>query len=214
VKHLDVTLALSPLLPVWPGDPEIEIAPLARIEAGDPANVSRLNCSVHSGTHVDAPRHFVDGGQSVEELDLNILLGPAHVARIPDTVDAVGPEELERLELAPDVIRLLLRTRNSNLWQTARTEFTRDFVALTAQGAEWVVERGVRLVGVDYLSVQLFADLEPDTHLTLLGSGVIIVEGLDLGQVPSGDYELLCLPLKIDGCDGAPARVVLRVSDD
>jgi len=178
------------------------------ISAGDAANVSRLVCSVHIGTHVDAPIHYVGGGPTVENLPLDVLIGPTVVVELLD-VDDITPGCLETLTLPSDTARLLFKTRNSELWADPGHGFYPDFVALTPDAARWVVQKGIRLVGVDYLSVQRFRDPEPLTHIVLLEAGVVVVEGLDLRGVPPGHYQLICLPLKLAGCDGAPARAVL-----
>ena len=167
-----------------------------------------LSCSVHTGTHIDAPSHYVQGGTTVDGVPLDVLIGPAFVGGLPG-VNEVSRTDLEQLEVPKHAKRLLLRTRNSNLWAQEITEFMTDYVALTPEAAEWVVERGIRVIGVDYLSVQRFHDTEPTTHRTLLEAGVIIIEGLNLAEVRSGLYQLICLPMKIAGADGAPARTVL-----
>jgi arylformamidase len=179
-----------------------------RIQAGDPANVSRLVGDVHTGTHVDAPLHFLDGGRSVDALDLDALIGPATVVDLPD-VDDITAAVLAAAPIPPGARRLLFRTRNSQRWARDGSEFSREYVALTVDAARWVVERGIRLLGVDYLSVQRFHD-PPTTHQVLLAAGVVIVEGLDLSSAPAGDHEVICLPLLLVGAEGAPARVVLR----
>ena len=204
----DISVSVSATLPVWPGDPPILLERYMAISAGDVANVSHLACSVHVGTHVDAPIHFVDGSSAVENLPLDILIGPTAVVELLD-VDAITADCLEALALPSNMTRLLFKTRNSELWADPRHDFYPDFVALTPDAANWVVRRGIRLLGVDYLSVQRFHDPEPTTHRILLGAGVVIVEGLDLSAVRPGTYQLLCLPLKLVGSDGAPARAVL-----
>ncbi len=176
---------------------------------GDKCNDSDLSCNLHTGTHVDAPLHFLADGADVTALALDTLIGPAVVAALPE-VDVITADDLERLALPPHTRRLLLRTRNSESWSRGDREFHRDFVALTADAAHWVVARGIQLIGVDYLSVQRFHD-GPETHITLLQAGVVILEGLNLSQVVPGDYELICLPLKLAGAEGAPARTVLRM---
>jgi arylformamidase len=157
---------------------------------------------------VDAPLHFVDGGKGVDSLSLEVLNGPCYVADVRG-IDAVTPAALEELPVPENTRRLLIRTDNSLWWERGDTAFHEDFVALTAEAAEWVVEKDIQLVGVDYLSVQRFSD-DPETHETLLSNEVVIVEGLDLSGVDSGNYELCCLPLRIVGTDGAPARAVLH----
>jgi arylformamidase len=203
MRIYDVTRPISPTMPVWPGDPPIVLERVASVERGDRLNLSCMACTVHVGTHVDAPIHFVAGGTDVTSLPLDVLIGLARVVELPD-VNAITAESLARFDLN-GVKRLLFKTRNGQLRQD---EFDADFVALTLDAAQWVIEHGVRLVGMDYLSVEPFGG-DGAVHRALLSAGVIIVEGLDLRDVPPGDYELHCLPLKLVGSDGAPARVVL-----
>ncbi len=208
MKIYDISLALSPNLPVWPGVPRVMITKTKSFDAGHEVNCSHLSCDVHSGTHLDAPSHFLHSGSTVDEIPLEVLIGPVQVGYLPE-VDEISPAELEGLELPPGTRRLLLRTRNSTEWARGSTEFIPHFVALTPQAAEWVVTRGIQLVGVDYLSAQRFFDSEPATHRTLLRASVVIVEGLNLHEVPAGQYNLICLPIKLMGAEGAPARAVL-----
>jgi len=203
----DISLPISGSLIVWPGDPEVKITQTSRLDKGDTATVSRLDLGAHTGTHVDAPCHFVPGGSSVDTLDLNVLMGPALVVHVLEA-DALSMDVLERLRIPPGAERVLFRTRNSDLWARGEREFDEDFVAITEDGAHWLVENGVRLVGIDYLSVAPFGEPAP-THSVLLRAGVIAVEGLDLSGMAAGVYQLVCLPLKIAGCDGAPARAIL-----
>jgi arylformamidase len=204
----DISLTLSATLPVWPGDPRIELTQVASMDQGAEVNVTRLNAAVHIGTHVDAPHHFLNDGRTVENLPLEVLTGPCYVVQLPDGIEAITAEVLERTEINKDMKRILFGTRNSHLWAKGETEFQTDFVAITEDGAEWLVERGVQLVGVDYLSVAPYSDPAP-THHILLKAGVVIVEGLNLAQIIRGFYDLYCLPLKIAGSDGAPARAIL-----
>jgi arylformamidase len=175
---------------------------------GDNNNVSRLECGVHTGTHVDAPWHFLEEGSTVERLPLDVMIGEAFVAYLPQA-DVVTAETLTGLALPTGTTRLLLRTRNSELWERGVTEFREDFVALTSDAVHWLVDQGIRLIGVDYLSVHRHGD-GPLIHQILLRAGVVIVEGLNLAGVEPGKYELICLPLRLNGADGAPARAVLR----
>lgn len=205
---IDISVPLRPEMPIWPGSVGLRLVRTMRLEAGDSANVSRLDCDVHVGTHVDAPCHFLENGNTVEQLSFDTLIGPAIVAYLPD-VDTITPGDLAGLGLSPGAKRLLLHTRNSELWATGVTEFRTDYVALTADAACWVVDQGIRLLGVDCLSVQRYDD-SPLTHQILLEAGVIILEGLNLADVKPGEYELICLPLRLVGAEGAPARAVLR----
>jgi arylformamidase len=193
---------------VWPGDPAVVLERIRSISAGDASNDSRIACSVHSGTHVDAPAHFIENGGTVDQLDLGTLIGPATVLEIPH-VSIVTAEILEKAFLPGGVQRLLIKTRNSTLWDDPHHRFHPGFAALSAEAAGWIVEKGIRLVGVDYLSVQRFKDTEPLTHRILLQAGVIIIESLDLRNVHPGEYSFVCLPVKLAGSDGAPARAVL-----
>ncbi len=178
------------------------------MDKGDPYNLSRLDFNLHTGTHVDAPLHFLQNGTTVEKLPLEVLVGPCYVAHLPDAAD-ITVDELIDLNLPSGIERLLLRTRNSELWVAMTTEFKKDFVALTHDAAQWIVDKGIKLIGVDYLSVQRYHD-DARTHQILLGADVIALEGLNLSGIKPGFYELICLPLKLVGAEGAPARAVLR----
>jgi arylformamidase len=204
----DISLTISPSLPIWPGDPQLELEKFESMDKGAHNNVSRISASVHLGTHVDAPYHFLNDGAAVDELPLDVLTGPCYVVQLPDGVEAITAEVLDRIEITSEMKRVLFGTRNSHLWARGESTFQTDFVAITDDGAEWLVKRGVQLVGVDYLSVAPYGDSVP-THTVLLKGGVVIVEGLNLSNVMRGFYDLYCLPLKIAGCDGAPARAIL-----
>jgi len=204
----DISLTISPSLPTWPGDPGLELVQFEAMDAGAHVNVTRISSSVHIGTHVDAPYHFIKDGSTVETLPLEVLTGPCYVVQLPDGVDAITAEVLDRTEISTDMKRVLFGTSNSHFWARGETKFQEEFVAITEDGADWLVARGVKLVGVDYLSVSPFNDSEP-THKSLLQAGVVIVEGLNLSNVMRGFYDLYCLPLKIAGSDGAPARAIL-----
>jgi arylformamidase len=210
-RLLDISSPLSPDMVVWPGSPGVQVDQLLALAAGDEANVSRLSMDVHSGTHIDAPKHMLDGHAAVDSIGLETLVGPAVVANVPK-VEAIGPRELEALEIDPSVRRLLLRTRNSD--GGVRTDgFDDDFCALSADGARWLVDRGVELVGIDYLSIQRYHD-SAETHEVLLAAGTVILEGLDLRHVAPGRYTLLCLPLALPGAEAAPARAVLVAEEE
>ena len=195
-------------MPIYEGDPSIEIAAWSALAKGDSANVSFLHFGAHTGTHVDAPAHFIEGARKIDALPLDVLIGPALVVRVPDDVTEISPEFLSGTDLG-GVERVLFHTRNSNFWGAG---FRKDFTHLLPGAAEMLVELGIKLVGSDYLSIEKFHSGHHRTHLALLSHNVVIVEGLNLSEVPAGAYELICLPLKIaDGAgDGAPARVVLR----
>ena len=204
----DISLTISPSLPTWPGDPALELVQIASMDKGAHANVTRISAAVHLGTHVDAPHHFLNDGRTVESMSLEVLTGPCYVTQLPDGVDAITAEVLDRTEITAAMKRVLFGTSNSHWWKNGETKFQTDFVAITEDGAKWLVQHGVQLVGVDYLSVAPYGDSVP-THTVLLQAGVVVVEGLNLSQVSRGFYDLYCLPLKIAGSDGAPARAIL-----
>jgi arylformamidase len=203
----DISLPISESLVVWPGDPSIRITQPSHLDRGDVATVSRLEMGAHTGTHVDAPVHFIQGGVGVDRLDLNLLVGPALVVHALEA-DVLPAEVLEGLAIPPGTERVLLRTRNSQRWARGEREFWTDYVGITDEGARWLIARGVRLVGVDYLSVAPYDELVPP-HRTLLAAGVVVVEGLDLSDIDPGVYQFVCLPLKLVSGDGAPARAIL-----
>jgi len=206
MPFIDISLPIREGMIVYEGDPDITVSSALSLERGDPANVSSLRLGSHTGTHMDAPLHFISGGLGIDTLPLDLLIGPALVAEV-DATRLIEPSHLENLPLA-DHQRLLLKTRNSGLWD--RASFSRDYVALSLASAKLLIERGVKLVGVDYLSIEAFgADGHP-VHKTLLGAGMVILEGLDFRRVTPGTYELYCLPLRIAGGDGSPCRAVLR----
>jgi arylformamidase len=208
MKIYDVSLTISPEMPVWPGDPVVALELVESMDEGAHDNVSHLSTGVHVGTHVDAPHHFLNDGRTVEQLPLEILTGPCYVVQLPDGVEAITAEALEGMSLPTDTIRILFGTSNSRFWSRGELEFQEDFVAVTEDGAEWLVKHGFQLVGVDYLSVAPYNDSTP-THRVLLQAGIVVVEGLDLSAVPRGFYDLYCLPLKLLGAEGAPARTIL-----
>jgi arylformamidase len=202
----DLTMLLDETTPRFPGDPGVEIRRVRSLERGDPYRLSALAFGSHAGTHLDAPSHFLAQGATVDTVDLGLLNGPAWVIALPPSVGPIGARELAGV---PDgTERLLLRTRNSSAW--ARGEgFRDDYAALTPEGADRLVERGLRLVGVDGLSVESDPTLRFPVHHRLLAAGCWILEGLMLDGVPEGAHELRCLPLRLRGVDGSPCRAVL-----
>lgn len=191
---------------VYPGNPEIDIALQQAVAKGASANVSTIRFGSHTGTHVDASRHFFDDGQPVDKIPLDRLIGPALLVGFSDEVRSVGAAELCKHDIK-DHKRILLRTRNSAL--LSRKEFVNDYTYLAPDGAQYLVDKGVELVGIDYLSIEQFHSGHHRTHRTLLERSVVIVEGLDLSVPAPGEYQFICFPLRIEGCDGAPARAVL-----
>ncbi len=210
----DVSVPLSANTPTYPGDPRIEIKKLLSLANGDAANVSEIHFGAHSGTHVDAPAHFIEGAARVESLSLDILIGEVQVIEVPATV-AVIDVNLITADYRPGTSRILFKTRNSTFWNSHEAGFRSDYTAISPDAARKLVSLGARLVGIDYLSVEKFGSETFETHHILLSHGVVIVEGLDLRDINAGMYELICLPLKLTGGggDGAPARAVLRTLD-
>jgi arylformamidase len=208
MKLIDVSVPLDANLPTYPGNTPFSLEAVKRIANGDSSNVSTLHLSAHSGTHVDAPRHFFDEGPGAEALPLEILCGRARVIEITSR-KGITAEDLAKSDLSEDV-RVLVKTSNSRLWGSPT--FRQDFIGVTESGAKYLIEHGIKVIGVDYLSVEEFKKPGAPAHHLLLGGGTIVIEGLNLRDVEPGIYEMLCLPLAIAGSDGAPARVVLRRS--
>ena len=208
MKIYDISLPISHDMPVWPGDPPVLLEKVSSMDAGAHDNVSRLGCSVHTGTHVDAPHHFLNDHRTVEALSLEVLTGPARLIQIPEDVDLITAGILEKVSVPSGTLRLLLKTRNSRLWERGEKGFYKGFVGISLDGAEWLVRTGLKLVGIDYLSIAPYGQSIP-SHQALLKPGIVILEGLDLSAVSPGIYDLFCLPLKLAGSDGAPARAIL-----
>jgi arylformamidase len=208
MKLIDVSVPLDATLPTYPGNVVFSLEPTKRIAKGDSSNVSALHMSAHAGTHVDAPRHFFDDRSGADALPLEMLLGRTRVIQITSR-RGIGADELASFDLSEDV-RLLIKTQNSWLWGTS--EFQPSYVGVTEGGARHLLAHGIKVLGVDYLSVEEFKKPGAPAHHALLGGGTIVIEGLNLRDVEPGFYEMYCLPLKIVGADGAPARVVLRHS--
>lgn len=207
MKIYDISVPVYNGMPVWPGDEGVEIERVSQIEAGANANVSHLSLGAHTGTHVDAPYHFVPSGITLDQVPLDYFVGPALVVEVTGQ-PLITAEHLKAANLPAGVQRVLFKTDNSQIWARPRQEFEPAFVALSPDAAQFLVDLGVILVGIDYLSVAPFRQSRP-THLALLSAGVAILEGIDLRTVEAGWYTLYCLPLKLVGVDGAPARAIL-----
>jgi arylformamidase len=205
---IDISVRLRPEMPIWPGSPGVHVTLTRSMDRGDPVTETRLDIDVHCGTHVEGPMHLMAGGAPVQAFPLSAFVGPAWVADLQGT-RVIGSDALAEAGIPTGVERLLVRTANSDLWANDAQTFQADFAALTADGATWVVDRGIRLIGLDYLSVQLFED-DPETHRILMRSGVAILEGLNLIAASPGMYRLTCLPLSLDATEAAPARAMLE----
>jgi arylformamidase len=206
-KWIDVSVPLKSGMAHWPGDIEVAVTRVSSIAEGEICNLSRLHMSAHTGTHMDAPLHFVDGAMSIDQLPFDATIGPARVIEINSPV-SISRDDL--VPFAPEAgERLILKTKNSlRCWEIH--EFVEDFVYISADAANYLAERKIRTIGVDYLSVGGFHRDTVETHVALLDAGIWIIEGLDLRNVPPGCYELICLPMKLLGCDGAPSRAILK----
>ncbi len=204
----DISLTITEDLPTWPGDPRVKLERISQIKNGEMANLTQISTSVHMGTHVDAPDHFLDNGATVEDIPLTSLVGPAEVIEFTTDQD-ITADDLRAAGITGEIKRLLIKTSNSSFWAEGLRDFQEKFIALDAGAASYLADCGLEVVGIDYLSIAPFTDPEP-THRILLEAGILIIEGLDLSRIKPGPYRLLCLPLKIGGSDGAPARVLLE----
>lgn len=204
---IDISMPLNACTPTWPGSPGFSSRSHLSLTAGDVANATLLRLDAHCGTHVDAPRHFVPTGATIDEVGLTALIGSASVADVSGS-RAIDAATLDACQIPDGTERLLLRTDNASRAGMHDGSFHEDYVALTPDAARWVVRRGIRLVGIDYLSIQRYED-PPDVHEILLGAGVLILEGIDLRPVTPGRWTLICLPLHVTGIEAAPARAVL-----
>ena len=207
MKIIDISVPITPDMPVWPGDPSVHMNRVSKIEQGDNANVTHISLSAHTGTHVDAPYHFLPDGNTLESIPLDLMVGRAYVLHLPGE-NLITSEILERVKIPSNTHRLLFRTSNSDIWASGEKDFQTDFVALSPDGAQFLVEQSVKLVGIDYLSIAPYQESR-STHEILLKEGVFILEGINLSVVKQGHYTLYCLPLNLHGVDGAPARAVL-----
>jgi arylformamidase len=206
----DITAPLRPDLPTWPDEPGLQRTVTSDVADGDDATVSVLRMGSHSGTHIDAPVHFLPDGGGIETLPVDALVGPVHVVDLTGVEQWITAGDLDGAGLPPRVERLLAKTSNSG-WSRSDTEFREGYVGFAESAARWCLERGVRLLGNDYLSIEPFEAAEDDqpVHHILLEAGVVILEGVELEGMEAGEYELAALPLQIPGCDGAPTRAVL-----
>lgn len=203
----DISLTIENGMPVWPGDTEVNLERVAEIGQESHSNVSQICMSVHTGTHVDAPVHFLPNGTGVDQLPLKILTGRVYVLEMLKT-NLITAAALEKADIPPRTRRLIIKTRNSQLWSSKTTGFQQEFVGINADGAQYLVDHGVKLVGMDYLSVSPYKQGQIP-HEIFLKAGVVLLEGLNMSKVSQGRYSLYCLPLKILDSDGAPARAIL-----
>ncbi len=204
----DVSVLIETDMPVWPGDDPVQLYRRNKIEDGKNANVSFLALSVHTGTHIDAPFHFIPEGAPIEQIPMDLLIGEAQVIEIPDEVKVIDSQILKHAGMQHGVTRILFKTSNSKYWEREEKEFKKEFVAISEDGAKWLADFGIKTIGIDYLSIAPFGNSRP-THTILLSKSILVIEGLNLTNIDPGIWMMYCLPLKLKGADGAPARVVL-----
>ncbi len=204
----DLSVPLRTGLTTWPGDPPVRLESVADVES-DGYGVTAYAFGSHSGTHLDAPAHFFADGLTVADIPLEWLMGPCVVADLTAIAETITARDLDAAALPPHVERLLLKTRNSALWDDPTRPVSPDFIGLSADAADWIVARGIRLLGFDWLSIETGADPAYPAHRSLLGASVVLLEGIDLRAVSAGAYELVCLPLAVANADAAPVRAVL-----
>ena len=208
-KLYDVTITTHPKVPVWPGGPAFQSTKTSQISDGEVCNVTDISMCVHTGTHVDAPLHFADGGRSIDEIELEQLVGDCIVADLRGR-NEITAEDLIQLKLPSSTQKLLLKTDSSEFWSEPSHNFREDYCALTLDAAEWIAASNIHLLGIDYLSVSLYKDPAEVVHRVLCGADMVLIEGLNLTDIEPGEYRVTCLPFKIAGSDGAPARVILE----
>jgi len=207
-KIIDITVEIKEGMLVWEGDSGVKIRQLLAIKNGAPYNLTGLYLGVHHGSHVDAPLHFLENGKSIDQFPLSAMVGPAQVVEIDNSVDLITAEVLKSAGIQPETKRLLFKTKNSNYWKKQIPDFQRNYCGVTTDGAQFLATLGLQLVGIDYLSISPLSDLE-EPHRILMRKDVIILETVNLADVAPGFYDLYCLPLKLIGTEGAPARVIL-----
>lgn len=210
-RLIDVSLGIGPEMLTWPGDPAADVVPRKQMAKGDSANVSELRIGTHTGTHVDPPVHFIEGAEGIDRVPLGQLYGEAVVAELASANGPIAARDLDGLGLPEGTTRLLLKTSNSKIWEQDRPSFPDRYACLSVEAAEWVVRRGIQVVGVDFLSVEEKGAEGHPVHKALLSNGVAIIEGLDLREAPAGPCTLLCFPLKVLNGDGGPARAALII---
>ena len=207
-RIFDITVEVSENMPVWEGDPGVKVRQVLAMKNGGSYNLTRLDLGVHNGSHVDAPLHFLENGKSIDQFPLSTMVGPAQVVEIDGHIDLITADVLKTAGIHLETKRLLFKTRNSKYWKMQIQEFQEDFCGVTTDGAQYLATLGLKLVGIDYLSISPISDLE-EPHRILMRKDVIILETVNLADVAPGFYDLYCLPLKLIGCEGAPARVIL-----
>lgn len=204
----DISVDISTQSVIWPGDPAIHLDRVEDMMKGKKYNLTHLSMSLHNGSHIDAPLHFVRDGKSIEMIPLDTLIGPCYVLEIGDNVDLINASVLKSVSIPEHTTRLLLKTKNSNYWKERGDKFHKEYCGITTDGAKFLVGMGLKLIGIDYLSISPFSDLD-NPHIELLNHDIVILETINLDGIHSGWYDLVCLPLKLVGVEGAPVRAIL-----
>ncbi len=208
MKILDISVPVSETTPLWPGDPAFQLREVLRLEQGDDCDLSEVTMCTHCGTHLDAPAHFVPGGGNTASIPLETLIGPAEVLSFPN-VSGITAALLESVSPRIQSKRVLFKTKNSSFWRSKQQPFREDFCALSEDAAQWLAEQNIRLVGIDYVSIEPYTTFDGAVHKILLENTIVILEGLNLTDVLPGCYQLVCLPLALKNAEGAPCRAVL-----
>jgi arylformamidase len=209
MTYIDISVGIKDGMLVWPGDKAVEVGWDAKMADGHESNVSYIRMGAHCGTHIDMPLHFIEGGKTTEDLDLDVLIGSIEVVEVPEEINKIDRKFLESIRIE-NVERVLFKTRTSRMWAQEYPQFDYEYVALDASGAEWLVEHGCRLVGVDAMAVIVMEEIVKG-HEILLGNDVVVLETLNLGHVEPGKYELICLPMKLIDREATPVRAILKV---
>lgn len=211
MKIYDISIPIQPNMPIWPGDPPVKLERFSDIEKGSDENITKLQMCVHTGTHIDSPNHFFLEGNTVDHLSFNAFIGEVWVMEISPEVDVISDKVLanhSKTEWLKETKRVLFKTRNSKLWDTPSHNFQKDYVGLDTSGAEFLAKLNFALIGMDYLSIASYGNTR-QPHQILLSQNIVLLEGINLSDVPQGTYQLFCAPLLIEGCEGAPARALL-----
>ncbi|MBT4207188.1 cyclase family protein [Candidatus Woesearchaeota archaeon] len=207
MKIIDISVSIDDKLPLWPGSPLLQSSKILSIDKGDDVNETKIDMSVHTGTHIDAPLHFIQNGKSANSLPLDIFIGKVFVADVSETKE-ITADDIKKLDMPKGTSRILFKTSNSKLWEDGVREFQKDYVGVGESAAVWLADNNIKLVGVDYLSVTKFGNAK-ELHKILLNKQIVLLEGINLSNVESGEYKLVCLPLKIKGIEASPTRAVL-----
>lgn len=207
-NYIDISLPIDERITVWPSSAKVKFNKLKCFSCGDRSVDHEYHGNLHVGTHIDAPSHFVANAKTIEAIELSLFWGPAFVVEVSPNNNRISAADFKATDLPKGINKLLIKTPNSELWNNPHHEFHRDFVALDPDGAQWIVDSGIDLVGIDYLSIQKYGD-SPDVHHILLRNEVVVLEGVDLRKAKQGEYFLMCLPTNMRGVEAAPARAVL-----